>query len=273
MIQEEIERLGAQLMLDIANNDTDFIETSYGVFSEPIIGHTLRCSMLLGYTSAFMNYSSISQRTLPDVPAVFVDKLALIMQKRIITGESEAPYFINNIISSLLASQEDIARDELKNLIENILSTHEEDDGPGLLSPYYSTEQAIAHTFKKEGAIVEESFHRRSYTLWTTILLLARYDERDFLNERWGLISQISMEEVVAHNQNDLLLWKAANSDMLDTFPNAEQSWSELQEHAKKKYDNEMPQILVSRKYLIPLLVLAMPHRISPKLILSLVNT
>lgn len=273
VIQEEIERIGAQLMLDIANNDSHFVDTTYGVFSEPIVSRALRCSMLLGYTSAIMNYSSLSGRSLPDVPKSFVDKLAEIMQARLITGESGVPYFFNNIVASILAKQDDIARDELKNLIQNILSTHEDKDSPGLPSPYYSIEQTIAHSFKKEDSIITESFYRRSYMLWTAVLLLAKYDERDFLSENWRLISQISMEEVVAHDQNDLLLWEAKKSDMLDTFPNAEQSWSELQGHANKNYDSEIPPLIIKRKYLVPLFVLAMPHRLSPKVILSLLNS
>jgi hypothetical protein len=138
-------------------------------------------------------------------------------------------------------------------------------------SPYYSTEQAVAHLFGT-GDPIEESFHNRSYVLWSAILLLVKYGQREFLNDRWRAISEISMEEIVAHDQNDLLLWKVSDSDMMDTFPNAEQSWADLYNQATKSYDNEIPSILLKRKYLIPLMILAMPHRLTPKLIMSLVN-
>lgn len=270
LISKEIDRLSAQVMSDVATSNANLIDTTYGAFSEPIITYGLRCGLLLGYVSAIMNYSSLSGRSLPDVPASFIDMFAISIEKKTIVSEGNVPYLFNSIVASLLAKQDEITINELKALIDNILATHS-DDGAGLISPYYTTEQAVASIFEPGNAI-DESFHNRSYMLWTAILMLARYNERDFLNERWEAISEISMEEIVAHDQNDLLLWNADNSDLLDTFPNSEQSWSELQKHASKSYDNEIPSILIKRKYLIPFMVLAMPHRLTPRLILSLIN-
>lgn len=270
LILEEIDRLCVLLMNDIATNESSLIDTSYGVFSESIVSFRLRCGALLGYISAAMNYSTLSGRDLADVPASFIDKFALTMQKKMIVSECDIPHYYNSILASALAQQEDITITELKALVDSILASHA-NEGAGLISPYYSTEQAVASLFGS-GEPIEESFHNRSYMLWTAILLLAKYNQRDFLNARWIAISEISMEEIVAYDQNDLLLWRADKSDMMDTFPNSEQSWAELQNHASRSYDNEIPSILLSHKYLIPLMILAMPHRLTPKLVLSLVN-
>ena len=145
------------------------------------------------------------------------------------------------------------------------------DDGSGLASPYYSTEQVVAH-LSGAGDPIEEDFHNRSYVLWSAILLLVKYNQREFLNDKWKDISKIAMEQIVAHDQNDLLLWRVSDAKMVDTFPNAEQSWSALRNQASKSYDEEIPSILLKRKYLIPLMILAMPHRLTPRLIMSLVN-
>ena len=145
------------------------------------------------------------------------------------------------------------------------------DDGSGLASPYYSTEQVVAHLFGV-GDPIEEDFHNRSYVLWSAILLLVKYNQRDFLNDRWKYISEIAMEEIVVQDQNDLLLWRVNDAEMVDTFPSAEQSWSALRSQAAKSYNEEIPSILLKRKYLIPLMILAMPHRLTPKLIMSLAN-
>jgi hypothetical protein len=45
-----------------------------------------------------------------------------------------------------------------------------------------------------------------------------------------------------------------------------------LQKIANINYDNELPTALLQRKYLIPLMMTVMPHRVSPRLVLSLVN-
>jgi hypothetical protein len=270
IILDEIDKLCGLLMNDVANNDTDLVDTTYGVFSEPVISYRLRCAELLGYISAAMNYSILSGRTLPDVPASFIDKFAITIQKKMLVSESGIPYFYNSILASAMDQDNDIAAVELETLVDSILASHA-DNGEGLISPYYSTEEAVASLFGS-GEPIEENFHNRSYMLWTAVLLLVKYNRRSFLDERWTAISEISMEEIVAYDQNDLLLWRTDKSDMMDSFPNSEQSWNELKDQASRSYDNEIPSVLLNRKYLIPLMVLAMPHRLTPKMMLSLVN-
>lgn len=270
-ILEEVDRLIARLIDDVANDDNFLVDTTYGVFSEPILTFRLRCTELLGYVSGSANYSTLSGRTIENLSQGLLEKLPTLINNKIMVGESDAPSHFNGLlVTSILNGSDTTIVAGLRQLVDSILAAHL-DDGAGILSPYYTTEQAVAHLFG-EGDPVEESFHNRSYVLWSAILLLARYNQRDFLNDRWRAISEISMEEIVAHDQNDLLLWKVKDADMLDTFPNAKQSWAELQAHATKSYDSEIPPVLLKRKHLIPLMMLAMPHRLTPKLIMSLVN-
>lgn len=271
LILEEIDRLIFCLISEVATNEDSFVDTTYGVFSEPILAHKLRCTELLGYISGSANYSSLSNRSMDNLPKGLLEKIPILITNKVIVGESDIPSHLNSLLlTSILNGADKTIITGLQQLVDNILMVHA-DDGEGLLSPYYSTEQAVAHLFGV-GDPIEESFHNRSYVLWTAILLLVKYDQRDFLNDRWRAISEISMEEIVAHDQNDLLLWKVSDADMMDTFPNAEQSWSDLRNQASKSYDNEIPSILLKRKYLIPLMILAMPHRLTPKLIMSLFN-
>lgn len=271
LILEEIKELASLIMKDATEDERDYIDTDYGVFSEPIIAHRLRCTELLGYISAFINYSVLAGKDMITIDPEFFQKLSIIIQKKIILSESGLPEHFNSVLASALVGQTQSATDELKIIVDSILQTHA-GDGLGLLSPYYTTEQAVAHQFGT-GEPIEESFHNRSYMLWTAVLLLVKFDQREFLNTRWVTISQIAMEEVVAHNQNDLLLWKADDADMIDSFPNAQQSWGDIAVQATRLYDNDIPPILLKRKFLIPLMVLAMPHRLTPRLVLSLLNT
>lgn len=270
LILEEIDKLFTHLVDDVASNETNLVDSTYGLFSEPVITFRLRCAELLGYIFASVNYAVLSGRQLPALPSGLKEKVALMNQRKMLLSEAGAPYFFNTIVTAALSGNDEAAIAELKTLIDSIIYSHT-DDGEGLLSPYYTTEQAVQHTFEA-GDSIGESFHNRSYVLWSAILLLVKYNQRDFLNERWSVLSEISMEEIVAHDQNDLLLWTATNSDMLDTFPNSEQSWKELQNKVEASYDNEIPSVLLNRKYLIPFMIIAMPHRLTPKLILSLVN-
>lgn len=271
LILEEIDRLIADLLSEVAADDNYLVDASYGLFSEPIMTFRLRCAELLGYISAAINYSTISGRELPAVPVGLAEKIAVMHQKKMLISESGIPLHYNALLASVLHGHDKTAVAELIGLVSGVLSAHI-DDGEGLLSPYYTTEQAVAQLFGV-GESIDETFQNRSYMLWTAVLLLAKYDQRDFLNEHWQVISEVSMEEIVAHDQNDLLLWRAANSDMLDTYPNSEQSWASLRADATKVYDNDIPPILLKRKYLIPFMIIAMPHRLTPKLILSLTNS
>lgn len=270
LILEELDRLIADLLNEVANDDNHLVDASYGLFSEPIMTFRLRCAELLGYISAAINYSTLSGRDLPSVPNKLAEKIAVMHQKKMIVSEAGIPFHYNALLASVLHGHDKTAITELMGLVSGVLSAHI-DDGEGLLSPYYTTEQAVAHLFDV-GDSIDETFQNRSYMLWPAILLLTRYKQREFLNENWQLISEISMEEIVAHDQNDLLLWRTANADMLDMYPNSEQSWTSLRADATKSYDNDIPPILLERKYLIPFMIIAMPHRLTPKLILSLTN-
>ncbi|QQS18326.1 hypothetical protein IPL68_06955 [Candidatus Saccharibacteria bacterium] len=270
LILDEIDRLISCLFNDVATDDNNLVDASYGLFSEPIMTYKLRCAELLGYISAAVNYSSLSGRALPVVDVVLAEKMAQMHQKKIVISEAGLSFQFNYILASAIHGKETATVAELIRLVDGVLSAHV-DEGDGLLSPYYTTEQAVANMLDV-GEPIDETFNNRSYMLWPAVLLLAKYDQRDFLNDRWQVLSEISMEEIVAHDSNDLLLWRIKNADLLDTFPNSAQSWASLRAIATKSYDNDIPAILLKRKYLIPLWVLAMPHRLTPNVILSLVN-
>lgn len=271
LILEEIDRLSFCLINEVANNRDSFVDTTYGYFSEPILAHRLRCTELLGYISGAINYFALSNREVDNILKNLSEKISFLSSNRAMLSEGATPSYFNLLLlQPRIADTDQTIVTGLRQLVDNIIMTHL-DSGSGLASPYYSTEQVVAHLFGA-GDPIEEDFHNRSYVLWSAILLLVKYNQRDFLNDRWKYISEIAMEEIVAQDQNDLLLWRVNDATMVDTFPNAEQSWSALRSQASKSYNEEIPSILLKRKYLIPLMILAMPHRLTPKLIMSLAN-
>lgn len=271
LILDEIDKLFKDLMHDVANDEDYLVDATYGLFSEPIMTYRLRCAELLGYITASINYQSLSGRAMTNVPIGLTDKISEMYPRKMLISEAGFAFHYNALLTAALQGQKDFTIMELKGLVDGVLSTHMGDDAKGMLNPYYTTEEAIAHLLEV-GDRIDESFRNRSYILWPAILLLAKYDQRDFLNERWSHISDISMEEIVADDSNDLLLWSVDKAKMYDTFPNSEQSWADLKSEAERSYDGDISPILLKRKYLIPLMMLVMPHRLTPKLILSLTN-
>lgn len=269
LILNEFDELFKRIINDTAKDEHNLVDSTYGLLSEPFITYRIRCAELLGYISACINYCKLSGRTDPKMPEGLPEKVKILVSKKMLISEVAMPYIYNVVLSSELNSSATSAVAELVSLVEGTLFSHDEETG-GLISPYYTTTEVISHIIGKEE--INESFQNRSYTLWPAILLLAKHGQREYLNKNWAAISSISMQELVAEEPNDLLLWDIKEGDLIDNFPNGEQSWSKLQEEANSNYDNDIPPMLLKRKYLIPFMLLAMPHRLSPKFILSLTN-
>lgn len=270
IILDEIDRLLVQIVNDVGNDEHFLADKTYGVLSEPFIIYKLRCAELLGYITGALNYAKLSERSIPLFTAEYTEKMNLLMRNKMLISEGAMPFHYNTVLLFALGNAPQKVIAELSGMISSVLELHDDDNG-GLISPYYSTTEVIANVIG-DGDPIKESFQGRSYTLWPAVLLLAKYDQRDFLNASWRGISQISMQEVVAHNQNDLLLWDIKDSDLTDNFPNPQQSWGELQAEANRSYGTELPEVLLTRKYLIPLMILAMPHRLTPRFVMSLVD-
>lgn len=269
LILDEIDTLFRNIIIDVSEDQKNLVEATYGIFSEPFMTYRLRCAEILGYTAACINYSILANRPAVPIPIGLQEKLKLAVQKKMIISEFGMPYMYNVVLSSAINSSLNSAVSELKNVVDGVLQSNEE-EGEGLPSPYYSMTEVISHMLGVKS--IKESFKNRSYTLWPAILMLAKYNQRAYLNDNWCAISQISMLELVAHEPNDLLLWRVRKGDLFDSFPAGEQSWGELQKISNLNYDNEIPPALLHRKYLIPLMLLVMPHRVSPRFVLSLVN-
>lgn len=269
IIESEIEQIFRLLVDDIASHDKFLVDTEHGQLSEGILVYRIRCAQLLGYLTGYINYNLL-KGSVPYLPEGATEKITLMTERRFIIGEMMMPYVFNIILLHLLLQMRDKAVEELLVLVQGILETHEDGEG-GLISPYYSIKQAIENKLGVTDEITE-TFEKRSYTLWPAVLMLAKLGQREFLNDNWPLLSYISREQVIAKQPNDLLLWKVENADMQDTFPDAEQSWKALVDEANKNYDSDIPEELVKRRRLLPLFILVMPHRVSPPMILSIIN-
>lgn len=269
LILYEFDQLFERIINDVANDGHNLVDSTYGLLSEPFMTYRIRCAELLGYIAACVNYCKLSGRKDPKMPKGLPDKVKILATKKMLISEGSMPLMYNVVLSSELTNSEKSAVGELTSLVDGTLFSHDDETG-GLISPYYTTTEVISHIIGKEE--IKESFQGRSYTLWPAILLLAKHGQREYLNNNWSAISQISMQELVAEDPLDLLLWDIKEGDLIDNFPNGEQSWAKLQEEANLSYDNDIPKVLLKRKHLIPFMLIAMPHRLSPKLILTITN-
>lgn len=270
-ILNEIETVYTALIKEVAENEHSFVESDYGLLSEGVITHKLRCTELLGHISAYFNYCGI-RAVAPEFTERIAEKFMELAQYKVIVGEASAPLLYNYVISLLRTEENEAAIPQSAGLLNGLLA-HYADEGSGMPSPYYSLQQTAGWLLDLNRDQITESFQNRAYCLWPAVLLAARFELRALLEHHWLLISYISNQEIIGDSPNDLLLWNIGEKgELLDTFPNATQSWAELTEQAKQDMDNFLPDPLKTRKYLVPLWINAMPHRCTHKTVLSILD-
>jgi len=268
----EIEALFSPLIDDVVANTTLMTDSTYGLLSEGLITHKLRCTELLGYISAYLNYCGM-RNIPPNLTKESAEKLIDLALHKAILGESSTPLLYNYIAFLIGANQLQPAAIEITGLLNGLLSSYA-DEGAGIPSPYYSLQQSAEWAFSLKEEDITESFQNRAYCLWPAVLLAARYNLRDLLEHHWLLISYISNQEVIADNANNLLLWRIGDDGMLlDTFPDATQSLKALVEQSNQNMDEFLPDTLKTRKYLIPFWIIAMPHRCNHKTVFAMLNS
>lgn len=270
-ILSEIEVVYGALIDEVVTDSGNFVETKYGLFSEGVVTHKLRCTELLGHISAYLNYCGIRDVT-PNCPVELAEKFVQLSGYKTIVGEATAPMLYNYIASLLRSEGEQISSAEVIGLLNGLLSSYA-DEGSGMPSPYYTIQQAAEWLLGLNRDTITESFQNRAYSLWAAILLAARCNLRDLLEHHWLLISYISNQEVIADSANDLLLWNIGEGGhVLDIFPNATQSWQELVDLSRLEIEEFLPEPLQTRRYLVPLWINAMPHRCTHKTVIAILD-
>lgn len=265
----EIEAVFSALIDDIIADTRSFVDGTYGLLSEGLITHKLRCTELMGYISAYLIYCA-TKAVMPKFSKELAEKLLELSKHKAILGESSTPLLFNYIVFLMGANQTRPASIEIAGLLNGLLTSYA-DEGSGIPSTYYTSKQSAEWSFSINEDEITESFQNRAYCLWPAILLAARSGQRPLLEHHWLLISHISNQEVIPDNANDLLLWRIGdNGTLLDTFPNATQSWKELVEQSQQNMDEFLPEPLKTRRYLLPFWILAMPHRCNHKTVLSM---
>lgn len=273
IILEEVETQFKLLLDDVAADTKYLVNGEYGIFSEPLSTYRIRCSQLLGYISGYLLYMQLAGRISEvSLPKGISEKIQLMTSHKIIVGEVMVPYAILTDLITIIKGVPMVAVVDLESLIRGIIANNDERDELGLINPYYSIEESVAYYLgiNKDDS---ENFKNRSFSMWTIVLLLAKLGRKDFLNEKWPDISTITTQQFKPDNSIDLLKWRADDGDLIDIFPSSPQSWKELKKEVNISYDSELPSLLTSRKELLPLLLLVMPHRLSPATVLPMLNS
>lgn len=186
-------------------------------------------------------------------------------------GESAFPYLFSIIKFLWLNEETEKAQALLKGLTLGIVNENARNKEEGLPNPYYSINEIFESFFLPGKEEIDlKQFSGGSYTLETLIMMAARRDMRDILEQNWRKISRIQLKEFKLDNIEDTFAWRTKEGLNHSEFPKATQSWAELKNEANNLEGG--PELYSENLEMLRFFILACSHRAS-KTIIGLLDT
>lgn len=268
LVYEGIDLEFRQLIDELIEHPNDFLETRYGFLSE-VVAYKVRCSELLGLLACYEITCALTDSKIFKVDALN-EITSRLSNHKVLLGECFTPFFLSRVCALHLNGRDEEALIELLRLFIATLGMHT-DQNKGMPNPYYGPLQVINWSLGRFSGI-DETFHRMSYSLWSITLLMAAYGLREPLNETWPILSRVAMQEIVPIDKKGYLAWRDASATHHANFPDMTQSWAKLVELVGEDHSSSLPTALRNREYFWPLFMCVMPHRLNPKIILTVFN-
>ena len=184
-------------------------------------------------------------------------------------GESALPYLFSIIKYLEISNERVLAQSFLNGLFTGIIRENAWGKEDGLPNPYYAINDLFEALFGISTQTIElKEFSGASYMLWILILMQARRNQRQILQDNWQKLSRINLHEFRISNPEDLFSWRAEGINHSE-FPRQTQSWAELQKEAVNF--EGAPPLFTERLDLLGFFILACPHR-ATKLIVGLLD-
>lgn len=271
LIYELIESQYRLLIDELENHPQHYIQDEYGLLSEALT-YKIRCTELIGFLSAYLNYCHISGKKAykPEVVGGLLTDLSSATTK-VLLGEYFMPFLVNYIVHLHFEKNDQEVAKELVSAFVSLLSCHT-GKNLGMPSPYYDITQSVEWTLGINKEKITEGFQHRSYSIRTIISLLALLGGRPVLKAHWREISYICQQEIVPDKCVDYLRWKIEEGKQIDHFPDATQSWEKLAKQAEADYSQFLPESIKAKPYFIPFMINVMPHRINHKFVLTMIK-
>jgi hypothetical protein len=184
-------------------------------------------------------------------------------------GESALPYLFTIIKYLEISNERVLAQSFLNGLFTGIITENAWGKEDGLPNPYYAINDLFEALFGISTQTIElKEFSGTSYMLWILILMQARRNQRQILEDNWRKLSRINLHEFRISNPEDFFSWRTEGINHSE-FPRQTQSWAELKKEAVNFEGT--PPLFTERLDLLRFFILACPHR-ATKLIIGLLD-
>jgi len=228
-----------------------------------------RTTIVLGYLSLYWLTSKFNNEPLPQETE---KEIISIMEKYDLKmryyGESFSPlliwyYFFNEKLGRVQTPAIIITI-----VVQALVGIRDDQVTPGgIPSPYYNYEQSvrISNGLLKER--LNETFSGTSYSLKSFLGILVRRNCKKLVSNLWRKISHTQYAELIPTNLYDCLLWRTSHGKLETRFPNQTQKWSELYEENRRKEFTNVPTVLQTNLYWLPLFITVYPHKLNDTMI------
>lgn len=196
--------------------------------------------------------------------------LAMLVERGrlIVWGESALPMVLCVLWASERHGFEIDALNIVRSYVEEACerNTVHSDDEP--IEPPQTDPDAILErlfAFKRDRNRPPKAKHL--WAMQAVLHLLARRDDRDFLTQKWPLITKLDLMTFRPDAVDDLLLWSGVEGKEEHRKARKTQSWALLREEASKPTHSDIAGIVSHDLSFAVLYFLAYPHRISASLV------
>ena len=185
-------------------------------------------------------------------------------------GESAFPCLFSIIKYLEISNEVVLAQSLLNGIFIGIIRENASGKEEGLPNPYYGINDIFEALFGISTQTIElKQFSGTSYMLRILMLMLARRNQRQILEDNWRKVSRINLHEFRIINAEDIFSWRAEEGINHSEFPRQTQSWAELQKEAVNF--EGAPPLFTERLDLLRFFILVCPHR-ATKMIIGLLD-
>jgi len=180
-------------------------------------------------------------------------------------GESAFPFFFHMLKFLELCGEKAVAAQCLVMMFLAAVNGNSHEDR-GLPSPYHGPEAILELTLGLQTEPLDpRQFVRNSYILEALILMMARRNGRQILEENWRKLSHISLYSFIPDRVEDTYTYLTEYGANHRVFPKETQSWKELVKEAQDL--SSVPPLFQETKDLIRFLIIVLPHRVNKTII------
>jgi hypothetical protein len=181
--------------------------------------------------------------------------LIACISKNVPGGEASAPNLIQTAISRILE-----------------FNGRKSKQPVGLGTLYKDVDLAVHSSFKAADDEDEDKYKLSSYLLKSLVEIMARLNQREFIEQNWKEISFMHFEEFIPADSIDYLLWRVQKGENRSTLPAKEKSWGELVKEANQFEGKNLPPTLKRFPAFLPFFLVVFPHRANSETLGMLYN-